>query len=149
MSTWRNLLTPNISKYIDSQNRENSFFNNVETPLNIALTSKSHRIPLITNSSKRIETSEFGDAKKMKYQENLDKIQKEIMALKKQNTSIDKDLMSSNRNEISNNENLFTSKEIPDFNEKSFVKKPNDLINYNFLKDNSHNKLKKSKTFFI
>ena len=87
MSTWRNLLTPNVSKYLDSQNRENSIFNAVETPINGESASFSKEIYEI--SSRRVETSEFGDGdtKKLKYQEKLDKIHKEIIVIKKQNNT--------------------------------------------------------------
>ena len=149
MSTWRTLLTPHVSKYIDSQNRENSLSNLVETPMNI--NTNSQHIAEI-NSSKRVETSEFGDTKKLKYQQKLDKIQKEILELKRQNIStIEKDFFSSNKNEISNTENFFCYKktqEKMDLNEKPFLKKPNEQINYiitNYVKENKRSTNKKSK----
>lgn len=92
MSTWRTLLTPHMSKYVDSTNKENSVMyspNLNETPANNPSTISYCKSPQELLSSNRIETSEFGDCstKKLKYQEKLDKIQKEILALKKKNES--------------------------------------------------------------
>ena len=127
MSTWRNLLTPNVSKYMVSQHRENSLFNTVETPINNESTSFSKEIYEI--SSKRIETSEFGDGetKKLKYQEKLDQIQKEILALKKQNNTFSSKASNFSKANLNNNNELIfaslESAEKSDFN--LFLKKTN------------------------
>ena len=157
MSTWRNLLTPNVSKYLDSQNRDNSIFHTVETPINGESASFSKEIYEI--SSRRIETSEFGDGdtKKLKYQEKLDKIQKEILALKKQsNTFSSKDSASSKLHTFTNKENdslQLESAEKNDFNndnfknefnDKLFLKKTNGKINYtNNDEDHTNKKSRK------
>lgn len=152
MSTWRNLLTPNVSKYLDSQNRENSIFNTVETPLNGESASFSKEIYEI--SSRRVETSEFGDGdtKKLKYQEKLDKIQKEILALKKQNNTFSsKDSTTSSKlkdfTNTQNKENEFPqleSAERNEFNDKLFLKKTNGKINWT-INDEDHTNKKSRK----
>lgn len=149
MSTWRNLMTPQISKYMDSQNKNNSHLNFAETPVNMLSTLNSKEYPEIL-STNRIETSEFGDGdiKRIKYQEKLNKIQREILELKKQTTiSRNNELFSSQTNIISNKENYFSSSkddlQQKDFDEKSFLKKTNGQMNFiytNNIKENQTNK---------
>lgn len=143
MSTWRTLLTPHMSKYVDSNNKENSGVyspNLNETPINNPSTISYCKSPPEFLSSNRIETSEFGDCptKKLKYQEKLDKIQREILALKKKNESFNSpntaSLSQLNENfnkqklELSNEKFLFSNSE----RKNHFIKQTNQKSRQSF-----------------
>lgn len=151
MSTWRTLLTPNVSKYIRSPNKENYSINLNETPLNEPSGKSNYQFSQQNLTSNRIETSEFGDGslKKLKYQEKLDKIQREILQLKKKGESFNEGNSLSKLNENYKKDQEFSRKEIiPEENQTNFINNE-EVEKIDFFNDQDFTSRKNSRKSFF